>query len=98
MRRNGPEAFFAAAAVAADYVDDDENDDDYIILDMSSCPLATTPKLPDLVLTVVCSNFFIRDITPCSPLKVNRDFGGTCRPLAYHLLSRWFLAWLILRH
>jgi hypothetical protein len=32
------------------------------------------------------------DITPCSPLRVNRLFGVTC-----HLLSRWFLAQLIYR-
>jgi hypothetical protein len=35
------------------------------------------------------------DITPCSPLKVNRRFGehiATC-----HLLSRWFLTRLIIR-
>jgi hypothetical protein len=47
-------------------------------------------------------------ITPCSLLKVNRRFGGTCRfhfqgrirreSSACHLLSRWFLARLILRH
>jgi hypothetical protein len=24
-------------------------------------------------------NSIFRDITPCSPLKVNRRFGGTCR-------------------
>jgi hypothetical protein len=41
------------------------------------------------------------DITPCNPLKVNRRFGGICclhllsRASACHLLSRWFLAWLI---
>jgi hypothetical protein len=45
--------------------------------------------------------------TPCSPLKVSLRFGGTYlvhlqgrisqaryQP-AYHLLSRWYLAWLI---
>jgi hypothetical protein len=31
-----------------------------------------------------------RDITPCSPLSVNRHFGGTYS--ACHLLSRRFLA------
>jgi hypothetical protein len=37
------------------------------------------------------------DITPCSPLKVNRRFGETCHVFssAYHLLSGWFLAWLM---
>jgi hypothetical protein len=41
----------------------------------------------------------------CSRLKFNRRFGGRCRlhlhgrrlSSACHLLSRWFLAWLILR-
>jgi hypothetical protein len=40
------------------------------------------------------------DITPCSPLKVNRRFGGTYRLHLQgrcHLISRWFLARLILR-
>jgi hypothetical protein len=41
------------------------------------------------------------DVTPCSPLKVNRHFGGTCRlhlqQTSCYLLSRWFLARLILR-
>jgi hypothetical protein len=32
-------------------------------------------------------------ITPCIPLKVNRRFGGPC----CHLLSRWFLAQLVLQ-
>jgi hypothetical protein len=61
---------------------------------------------------VMKSSIFF-DITPCSQLKVNRRFGRTCRPhlqgrrmsqariqpenSAYHLLSLWFLAWLILR-
>jgi hypothetical protein len=50
------------------------------------------------------------DITPCSPLRVNRRFGGTCRlhfqgrkmsctrdqrESSCHLLSRWSLAQLI---
>jgi hypothetical protein len=37
-----------------------------------------------------------RDITLCSPLRVNRRFGGTCYS-ACHLLSRWFVARLIFR-
>jgi hypothetical protein len=38
------------------------------------------------------------DITPCSPLKINRRFGGTCHlHLCFPLLLRWFLARLILR-
>jgi hypothetical protein len=59
-----------------------------------------------------CQLLFFWDITLCSPLKVNRHFGGTCRlhlqgrrisqarnqpGSACHLLSRWLLAWLILR-
>jgi hypothetical protein len=35
------------------------------------------------------------DVTPDSPLKVNRRLGGTYRRAACHLLSRWFLARLI---
>jgi hypothetical protein len=46
------------------------------------------------------------DTTPCSPLKVNRRFGGTCRvhvqgrricSSACYLPSRWFFARLIFR-
>jgi hypothetical protein len=40
------------------------------------------------------------DTTPCSPLKVNRLFGGTYLYLqisACHLVSLWFVARLILR-
>jgi hypothetical protein len=45
------------------------------------------------------------DITPCSPLKVNWRFGGTCRlhlqgrrvSQVRNLLVACFLAWLILR-
>jgi hypothetical protein len=36
------------------------------------------------------------DITPCSPLKGDRRFGGTC-PSACHLLPHWFLSLPILR-
>jgi hypothetical protein len=47
-------------------------------------------------------NSIVWDITPCSPLKVNRLFGGTHH---FHLkdrkirqpASRHFLPWLILR-
>jgi hypothetical protein len=35
-----------------------------------------------------------RDITPCSPLKVNRRFGGTRRS-AYYLLRAGFLLGLL---
>jgi hypothetical protein len=42
---------------------------------------------------VVMKSSIFWDITPRSPLKVNRRFGGT-----YPLLSRWFLARRILRH
>jgi hypothetical protein len=37
--------------------------------------------------------YYLLDITPRSPVKVNRRFGGTYR----HLLSHWFLARLIVR-
>jgi hypothetical protein len=40
-------------------------------------------------------NSIFWDITPCNPLKVNRSFRGKIS--ACHLLSRWFLARLILR-
>jgi hypothetical protein len=37
-------------------------------------------------------------VTTCSPLKVNRRFGGTCHLIFWCcLISRSFLAWLILR-
>jgi hypothetical protein len=44
----------------------------------------------------------VLDKTPCTALKVSRRFRGTsCLNLqggsAYHLLSRWFLSWFILR-
>jgi hypothetical protein len=37
----------------------------------------------------VMKNSIFWDITPCSPLKVNRRFGGTCRllPPAFTLVS-----------
>jgi hypothetical protein len=47
------------------------------------------------ILYFLKSNIFW-DITPCSPLKVNRRLGGTYRSVC-HLLSRWFLAELIRR-
>jgi hypothetical protein len=31
------------------------------------------------VLTAVIMNYILWNITPCSPLNVNRHFGGTCR-------------------
>jgi hypothetical protein len=40
-----------------------------------------------VITTVVLKSSVFWDITPCSPLKVNRCFGGACR---------WFFAWLIL--
>jgi hypothetical protein len=63
----------------------------------------------EVLTAVVMKSSIFYDITPCSPLKVNRRFGRTyrlnlqCRRisrafhLACHLLSRWFLARLILR-
>jgi hypothetical protein len=45
---------------------------------------------------VVIKNTIFWDITPCSPLSVNRRFGGTYRlhlqSYACHLLLLWFLA------
>jgi hypothetical protein len=47
----------------------------------------------EVLTAVVMKSTIFWDITPCSPLKVNRHFGGTyC-----HFLSLWFLAWLIFR-
>jgi hypothetical protein len=44
------------------------------------------PKVGFRVLTaVVMKSSIFWDITPCSPLKVNRRFGGTCR---LHLQDR----------
>jgi hypothetical protein len=75
----------------------------------------------EVVTSVVMKSTVFWDITPCSPLNVNRRFGGTYRlhfhgrriirarnqceskwqapsvGPACHLLSRWFLARLILR-
>jgi hypothetical protein len=49
----------------------------------------------EVLTAVVMKSTIFWDITPCSPLKVNRRFGGTYRlnlcP-AYHLLARWFIA------
>jgi hypothetical protein len=43
-------------------------------------------------------SYIFWDITPCSPLKVNRRFGGTCRLQQSFLPSSlWFLAWFILQ-
>jgi hypothetical protein len=44
----------------------------------------------EVLTAVVMKGTIFWDITPCSPLSVNRRFGGT-----YRLLSRWFLAQLI---
>jgi hypothetical protein len=33
----------------------------------------------DVLTAVITKSSFFRDITPCSQLKVNRRFGGTCR-------------------
>jgi hypothetical protein len=33
----------------------------------------------DILTAVVMNNSVVWDITPCSPLKVNRRFGRTCR-------------------
>jgi hypothetical protein len=52
--------------------------------------------------------FCLWDIAPCSPMKINRRFGGTCRlhrqgrrisQSVNHraLLATWFLTWHILR-
>jgi hypothetical protein len=52
----------------------------------------------EVLRAVVMKSTISWDITPFSPLSVNRRFGGTyCLHLhsANHLLSRWFLAHLI---
>jgi hypothetical protein len=62
----------------------------------------------EVLTAVVMKSSVFWDITPCNPLSVNRRFGGTYRlhlqgrrisqaSSACHLLSSWFLAWLILR-
>jgi hypothetical protein len=67
----------------------------------------------EVLTAVVMKSTVIWDIMPCSPLKVNRRFGGTYRlylqggrisqagnqreSSACHLLSCWFLPQLILR-
>jgi hypothetical protein len=33
----------------------------------------------EILTAVVMENSVVWDITPCSPLKANRRFGGTCR-------------------
>jgi hypothetical protein len=76
----------------------------------------TFPKVVrfEVLTLVVMKSTISREITPCSPLEVNRRFGWTYSHLQglrisqqensvnvggklSHLLSRWFLAWLILR-
>jgi hypothetical protein len=56
----------------------------------------------EVLTAVIMQSSVFWDITPCNPLKVNRCFGGISRLKAggnkssgCHLLSRWFLAWLI---
>jgi hypothetical protein len=63
----------------------------------------------EVLRAVVMKNTVCCDITACSPLKVNRRFGGTSPPSlgqkkswarnrsVCHLLLRWFLYRLILR-
>jgi hypothetical protein len=47
---------------------------------MSDAMLLRSITLSESVLTAVVKNSTaFRDITPCSPLKVNRRFGGKCR-------------------
>jgi hypothetical protein len=53
----------------------------------------------EVLTAVVMKSTISWDITPCSPLRVNRRFRGTYRLpwiSACHLLSHWFLGWLIL--
>jgi hypothetical protein len=58
----------------------------------------------EVLIAVVMKSVIFWDITPCSPLKDDRYFGGTYRRhlqdrriIAYHLISLCFLAQLILR-
>jgi hypothetical protein len=64
----------------------------------------------EVLTAVVMKTSIFWIITSCSPLRVNRRFGGTCHLLlqresrwqAYQLcytrlLLRWFLSWLIFR-
>jgi hypothetical protein len=44
----------------------------------------------EVLTAVIIKSINFWDITPCSPLSVNRRFGGT-----YRQLSRWFLVQLI---
>jgi hypothetical protein len=65
----------------------------------------------EVLTAIVMKSSIFWDITPCSPLKVNRSFRGKCR---FHFQNRsqarnererrwkiellcWFLAWFILR-
>jgi hypothetical protein len=49
----------------------------------------------EVLTAVVMKGTIFWDITPCSPLKVNRRFGGTyllhLHGSVFHLLTRWFL-------
>jgi hypothetical protein len=55
----------------------------------------------EILTAVAMRSTIFWDITPCSPLKVNRRFGRIYRlqlqSFSCHLLPRWFLARLILR-
>jgi hypothetical protein len=64
----------------------------------------------EVLTAVVMNSSLLWDITPCSPLKVNQRFEGTCRlhlqgprisrtrnQRGSNLLSRWFIARFILR-
>jgi hypothetical protein len=35
----------------------------------------------EVLTAVVMKSSILSDIMPCSPLKANRRFGGTCRPV-----------------
>jgi hypothetical protein len=55
---------------------------------------------PEILTAVVMTSPVFWNITLCSPVKVNRHFRGTCRllfQLCLLAISRWFLAWLIIR-
>jgi hypothetical protein len=67
-------------------------------------------KQSKVLTAVVIKSSIFRDIIPCSPLKINQRFGGTCRfNLQYRRISqarnqhevgskhRWFLAWVTLQ-
>jgi hypothetical protein len=39
----------------------------------------------EVLTAVIMKSSIFWNIAPCSPLKVNRHFGGTCRPACYLL-------------